>query len=155
MFDEDVPLYSEILPALWQGGTEDDDNIYHGQKRLPTMNDPKPFDAVVSLCAYTQPVGWLTKEFRYGFADGPVEPEVYQECERISDWAHSEWKLGSKVLIRCQAGLNRSGLITSLVLLREGMDLAQILELIRSKRGEFALSNKYFVEYLKGRFDKK
>lgn len=155
MFDEDVPLYSEILPALWQGGTEDDDNIYHGQKRLPTMNDPKPFDAVVSLCAYTQPVGWLTKEFRYGFADGPVEPEVYQECERIADWAHSEWKLGSKVLIRCQAGLNRSGLITSLVLLREGMDLAQILELIRSKRGEFALSNKYFVEYLKGRFDKK
>ena len=155
MFDEDVPLYSEILPALWQGGTEDDDNIYHGQKRLPTMNDPKPFDAVVSLCAYTQPVGWLTKEFRYGFADGPVEPEVYQECERIADWAHSEWKLGSKVLIRCQAGLNRSGLITSLVLLREGMDLAQIFELIRSKRGEFALSNKYFVEYLKGRFDKK
>ena len=37
MFDDDVPLYSEILPALWQGGTEDDDNIYHGQKRLLSL----------------------------------------------------------------------------------------------------------------------
>jgi hypothetical protein len=36
--DEDLELYSEILPALWQGGTEDDDNIYHGQQRLPTMS---------------------------------------------------------------------------------------------------------------------
>ena len=34
-------------------------------------------------------------------------------------------------------------------------ELAQILDLIRSKRGEFALSNKYFVEYLNGRFRKK
>jgi len=40
--DEEVELYSEILPALWQGGTEDGDNIYHGQKRLPTMGDPDP-----------------------------------------------------------------------------------------------------------------
>jgi len=149
--DEEVELYSEILPALWQGGTEDGDNIYHGQKRLPTMGDPRPFDAVVSLCAYTQPVGWLTKEFRYAFPDGPVDPQVYEEAERIADWAHREWKSGARVLIRCQAGLNRSGLITALVLSKEGMYTEEIIQLIRDKRGEFALSNKHFVEYLNKR----
>ena len=109
---------------------------------------PKVFDIVVTLDSYSLPMGWHVKEFRYGFADGPVESHVYQESERIADWAHSEWKSGSTVLIRCQAGLNRSGLITSLILLKEGLSLAQILELIRSKRGEYALSNKHFVEYL-------
>ena len=151
MFDEDVQLYSEILPALWQGGTEDVDSIYHGQKRLPSMGDPRPFDAVVSLCAYTQPVGWLVKEFRYAFTDGPVEPEVYQQAELVADWAHKEWKSGSRVLIRCQAGLNRSGLITALVLIKEGMSSEQVIELIRKKRGQFALSNKHFVAYLGAR----
>ena len=148
MFDEDIELYSEIRPALWQGGTADNETIYQGQKRLPTLSDPKPFDVVVTLDSYSLPMGWHVKEFRYGFADGPVEPHVYQESERIADWAHSEWKSGSTVLIRCQAGLNRSGLITSLILLKEGLSLVQILELIRSKRGEYALSNKHFVEYL-------
>ncbi len=148
MFNEDAQLYSEILPALWQGGTEDDDSIYHGQKRLPTISDPRPFDAVVSLCAYTQPVGWLTKEFRYAFADGPVEPDVYEEVERIADWAYLEWKSGSRVLIRCQAGLNRSGLVTGLVLLRDNLPIDEILKLIRSKRGPYALSNNHFMDYL-------
>ena len=151
MFEEDVELYSEILPALWQGGTEDDDSIYHGQKRLPTMSDPRPFDAVVSLCAYSQPFGWLVKEFRYAFPDGPVDPQVYEEAERIADWAFLEWKSGSRVLIRCQAGLNRSGLIMGLVLLREKLPLDQVISLIRSKRGPYALSNNHFMDYLKRR----
>ena len=149
--DEEVELYSEILPALWQGGTEDGENIYHGQKRLPTMGDPRPFEAVVSLCAYTQPVGWLTKEFRYAFPDGPVGPDVYEEVERIADWAYLEWKSGSRVLIRCQAGLNRSGLVTGLVLLRDKLPIDEIVELIRSKRGPYALSNNNFMDYLTNR----
>ena len=149
--DEEIELYSEILPALWQGGTEDDDNIYHGQKRLPTISDPRPFDAVVSLCAYTRPVGWLVKEFRYAFPDGPVEPEVYEQAELIADWAYLEWKSGSKVLIRCQAGLNRSSLVTGLVLLRDELPIDEIVKLIRSKRGSYALSNNHFMDYLMNR----
>ena len=45
----DPPLYTEILPNLWQGGTDDHETIYRGQKRLPTMNVPKLFDVVVTL----------------------------------------------------------------------------------------------------------
>ena len=144
----DPPLYSEILPNLWQGGTDDDETIYRGQKRLPTMNDPKPFDVVVTLDSYTLPVGWLVKEYRFGFADGPADSEIYQEVERISDWAFIEWQAGNRVLIRCQAGLNRSGLVTGLILLKSGKKFEDAIHLIRSQRGEFALSNNHFYEYL-------
>jgi hypothetical protein len=147
-FDEDPPLYSEILPNLWQGGTDDDQTIYRGQKRLPTMNDPKPFDVVVTLDSYSLPVGWLVKELRYGFADGPVDAEVLEELERISDWTYIEWQAGNRVLIRCQAGLNRSSLVTGLVLLKSGKKFEEVIALIRSQRGEYALSNNHFYEHL-------
>ena len=147
-WDDDPPLYSEIVKNLWQGGTDEDDNIYRGKKRLPTVSDPKPFDVVVTLDSYTLPVGWHVKELRFGFTDGPVEADIYEEVERISDWAFVEWHAGNKVLIRCHAGLNRSGLVTGLVLLKSGKKFDEVIELIRSKRGEFALSNPQFYEYL-------
>ena len=46
-FDE-TPLYSKILDELYQGGTEEEATIYRGNKRLPTIGDPRPFDSVVS-----------------------------------------------------------------------------------------------------------
>lgn len=149
------PLYSEILPNLWQGGTDDDQLVHKGSGRLPTVNDPKEFDVVVSLCAYTLPVGWHVKEYRYAFPDGPAEAAIYEEVEQIADYVHKDWASGKKVLIRCQAGLNRSGLVTALILLREGVPLSKIIELIRDKRGEYALSNNHFMEYLQKRKEKK
>lgn len=147
----ELPLYSEILPGLWQGGTDDDQLVHKGSGRLPTVNDPKDFDVVVSLCAYTLPVGWHVKEYRYAFPDGPTEPHIYKELEKIAEYAHQDWVSGKKVLIRCQAGLNRSGLVTALILLREGATLEKIVALIREKRGEYALSNNHFMDYLLNR----
>jgi len=144
----DLPLYSEILPNLWQGGTEDDETIHRGQKRLPTMSDRKEFDVVVTLDTYTLPVGWLVKELRFGFPDGPVDAEIYEQVELISDWAFIEWHAGNRVLVRCQAGLNRSGLITGLILLKSGKKADEVVKLIRSKRGDYALSNDQFLQYL-------
>jgi protein-tyrosine phosphatase len=62
--------------------------------------------------------------------------------------AHSDWKAGKKVLIRCQAGINRSGLITALVLIRDGHTPREAIALIRSTRCEAALTNSHFEEYL-------
>ena len=144
----DLPLYSEILPNLWQGGTDDDETIYRGQKRLPTISDRKEFDVVVTLDTYTLPVGWLVKELRFGFPDGPVDAETYEQVELISDWAFIEWHAGNRVLVRCQAGLNRSGLVTGLILLKSGKKADEVVKLIRSKRGDYALSNDQFLQYL-------
>jgi len=148
---DDIPLYSKILEGLFQGGTDDGATIYRGQKRLPALGDKRPFDAVVSLCAYTLPVGWLVKEMRFAFNDGPLEPWTIQEIEALADWVHKQWKAGDRVLIRCQAGMNRSSLVTALVLIREGMSANDAIELIRNQRSEYCLSNRHFVEYLQNR----
>jgi hypothetical protein len=148
---DDVPLYSKILDELFQGGTAEDATIYRGNKRLPTVGDPRPFDSVVSLCAYTLPVGWLVKEMRFAFPDGPLEPWTIPQIEAVAEWVHQQWKAGDRVLIRCQAGMNRSSLVTALVLMREGMSVDAAIEVIRKQRSVDCLSNLHFVEYLQNR----
>ena len=145
---DDVPLYSKILDELFQGGTEEDATTYRGNKRLPTVGDPRPFDSVVSLCAYTLPVGWLVKEMRFAFPDGPLEPWTIPQIEAVAEWVHQQWKAGDRVLIRCQAGMNRSSLVTALVLMRDGMNPEDAIELIRNKRSPYVFSNKHFLEYV-------
>jgi hypothetical protein len=140
-------LYSEIKPGLWIGGTDPEDNVNRGG-RLPTVNDPKEFDAVVSLDAWSRPFGWYIKEFRYGFPDGGLTPEIIKELDEIACWALSQWKTGSRTLIRCQAGMNRSAFVAALVLGKAGVAAKDSISLIRRKRHVDALSNKYFVEYL-------
>jgi len=147
---DDPPTYSQISPTLWQGGTEEEDSTLHGRRRLATLNDPRPFDVVVSLCAHSLPVGWLVKEMRYAFPDGSLEPEIYQEVERIAEWAYTEWKDGKRVLIRCQAGMNRSSLVTALVLMRDGVSAIDAVALIRKQRSLQVFSNKEFLKYVEG-----
>ncbi|MEI6761076.1 MAG: dual specificity protein phosphatase family protein [Betaproteobacteria bacterium] len=148
---DDIPLHSKILEELYQGGTDDGATIYRGEKRLPTVGDPRPFDSVVSLCAYTLPVGWLVKEMRFAFPDGPLEPWTIREIEAVADWVHAQWKTGDRVLIRCQAGMNRSSLVTALVLMKDGLRADEAIALIRTQRSEYCLSNQHFIEYLKNR----
>jgi hypothetical protein len=145
---DDIPLYSKILDELFQGGTEEEATTYRGNKRLPTVGDPRPFDSVVSLCAYTLPVGWLVKEMRFAFPDGPLEPWTIPHIEAVAEWIHQQWKAGDRVLIRCQAGMNRSSLVTALVLMREGMTADAAIDVIRKQRSVDCLSNLHFVDYL-------
>ena len=143
----EVPLSSEILPGLWMGGTDDLD-LVNRAGRLPSASDPKDFDAVVTLSAYSKPVGWYVHEFRYCIPDASLDDEHAEELEKIADWAYLQWKSGKQVLVRCQAGMNRSGLMTALILMRDRMNPKAAIALIRSKRSEDALSNHSFVEYL-------
>jgi len=65
-----------------------------------------------------------------------------------AEWAHGLWRRGQRVLIRCQAGLNRSGLVTALVLLLDGWDPADAIEEIRTRRSPWALCNQQFADWL-------
>ena len=129
----EVPLSSEILPGLWMGGTDDLD-LVNRAGRLPSASDPKDFDAVVTLSAYSKPVGWYVHEFRYCIPDASLDDEHAEELEKIADWAYLQWKSGKQVLVRCQAGMNRSGLVTALILMRDRMKPKAAIALIRSKR---------------------
>lgn len=144
---EDAPaLYSEILPRLWQGGTLDSEMVDAPYLNSPTLH-LSGFTAVITLDARAQPAGWGVRELRYGFEDARLSREEIPRLLEVADWAFQMWHKGEKVLIRCQAGANRSGLITAIVLMKDGMSADNAIAKIRAKR-KFALSNSDFVKFL-------
>ena len=145
--DEPFELHTEILPRLWQGGTAERDQL-HNSKHFSTATKDQPFTSVVTLDAQSQPVKWGVKEYRFGIEDGPIEREQIKDILKAADWAYEQWKTKETVLIRCQAGANRSGLIMALVLMKDGWSAQKAIDHIRLRRS-FALSNSAFVAWLK------
>ena len=145
--DEPFELHTEILPRLWQGGTAERDQL-HNSKHFSTATKDQPFTSVVTLDAQSQPVKWGVKEYRFGIEDGPIERQQIKDILKAADWAYEQWKAKEIVLIRCQAGANRSGLIMALVLMKDGWSAKKAIDHIRLRRS-FALSNSAFVAWLK------
>ena len=146
--EEPTDLFNEILPNLFMGGTADDATIDVAQK-LNYFKGERDFDCIVTLYAWASPANWGVEERRLGFPDAQIVGEYLDSIHEMASWAHSRWKLGKKVLIRCQAGLNRSGLLTALVLINEGYSPSEAIALIREKRSSWALCNADYVSYLK------
>lgn len=138
-------LWTEVLPGLWQGGTDDDDTIdvaaktYYGTPNITKAE----FDAVVTLYAWARPVDWEVEELRWGFYDSQELPE-WEKLAAAVNWAYIRWQNGQRVIIRCQAGLNRSGLITALVLIRHGWSADSAIQLLRDTRSPWVLCNRDF-----------
>ena len=145
----DKDLWSEVLPNLWQGGTDDFDTVFdtraQNEGAFITKSD---FDTVITAYAWAQPTDWLVKEFRYPFYDGDMKDIDFKQIYQAVRVAHEDWKAGKKVLIRCQAGWNRSGLIMALVLIKEGYSAQEAIDLIRKQRSPNALCNPRFVAWL-------
>ena len=141
--EEPLSLWSELIPNLWVGGTDDLD-VVNVPKKLPNFGEAKMFDTVISLYAYSQPVGWNCKEIRYGFGDGPLSPEDDKELDKIADWAYQEFLSGKKLGVRCMLGINRSAYVAAKILCRLGYEPKEAIALIREKRSPYALNNKHF-----------
>lgn len=142
-------LWTEIKPGLWVGGTHDDDHVGAARASINSWSGfmisdeaeigPDDFDAVVTLYAWARPVDWLVEELRWGIFDGGEAPDLDTIRDAVV-WAHKRWKHDKKVLLRCQAGLSRSTFLTALVLIRDGMDRDEAIELIRSQRSRKCLN---------------
>ena len=62
-----------------------------------------------------------------------------------------EVRLDRRVLVTCQMGLNRSGLIVAATLMRlTGATADEVIGLVRARRDPWALSNPVFEELLRG-----
>lgn len=74
----------------------------------------------------------------------PELGELHRICSRVTQ----RIRRGGRVLVHCAAGLNRSGLVTALVV-REyyGIDGSAAVDLVRRKR-PWALCNMTFAEYV-------
>ena len=145
----DFPLWSEILPGLWLGGTDDNDTIETGVDTYkPRMITKDDFDTVITLYSWAQPVDWLVEEVRYGFYDSEISHIDFAAVERAADFAYQAWKSGKRVLIRCQAGINRSSLVMAHVLMKDKYTAREAIDLMREKRSKAVLLNRHFVDYL-------
>ena len=144
---EQTPLYSEVAPNLFMGGTDDNATIDHPQE-LQYFKGGNTFDCVVTLYAWAAPANWGVEERRFGFPDANIIEEYIPTILELAQWAHSKWAAGKKVNIRCQAGLNRSGLVTALTLMISGLSADEAINTLRAKRSSYALCNGEYEHWL-------
>lgn len=140
-------LYSEIAPNLFMGGTADEDVIHQAVAYNKARTD-LPFDAIITMYAWANPADWKVQEFRYGIYDSDISQIDLDRLKQAVEFGYNRWLSGDRVLVRCQAGLNRSGLVTALIMMSTGLDAETAIEQIRKNRAEIALFNTHYVEWL-------
>lgn len=146
--------HHEILPNLFMGGTPFLTRIDDEQRQFRIQGfdkDPKPFDAIITLFPKAYPAGYGVEEIRFGFPDdlqAGVNPEYRQRILDLALWGYGKWQSGAKLLVRCAAGENRSGLITLLILQKHGLDTDEAVSLIRANRQKGSpLHNPHFIDF--------
>lgn len=147
--------FHEILPNLYLGGHlwVEDGRIRDG--RHSSVSDDSSWDYVIS--AYIE--GFHEKtlprcDMRLVLFDDTekgLEEETWAMISSAVDEAVARWKQSQKILVRCQAGYNRSGLLMSLILMRLGYTADGAIELVRKHRGKDVLVNKSFERYVRER----
>ena len=145
--DFSTTLYNQIQPGLFMGGTADDD-VCFGTAGAKRPEDILPFDAIVTMYSWAKPAYWEIQEMRYGIYDSNMEDVDFDRLGEVVKFAHRHWKNGDRVLVRCQAGLNRSGLVTALTLMYEGATAKEAIMCIRRNRSADALFNQNYVRWL-------
>ena len=140
-------LHSMIAPNLFQGGTDDLDVIHLAQTNTRPRVD-LPFDAIVTMYAWARPADWNVQEFRYGVPDASISDIDLNRLRQAAEFGYDRWKAGDRVLVRCQAGLNRSGLVLALILIKDGLTPQEAINRIRENRGSDALFNADFHDWL-------
>jgi protein-tyrosine phosphatase len=100
------------------------------------------------MYAWARPADWNVQEFRYGVPDASISDIDLARLRQAVEFGYDRWKQGDRVLVRCQAGLNRSGLVTALILIKDGLSPERAIALIREGRGEDALFNNNFHTWL-------
>ena len=147
MYSKPISLYSEILTNLFMGGTDDED-VIHIPARIYSRREDLPFDSIVTMYAWARPADWNVQEFRYGVPDASIKDIDLNRLRQAVEFGYDRWKQGDRLLVRCQAGLNRSGLVMSLILIKDGFTPYQAIDLIRQRRTDIALFNENFANWL-------
>jgi hypothetical protein len=131
------PLISHIEGNLWMGGCIDGIRL------------PDEFANVLSLYPWEQyEIGPDTIRYElrlYDAAEMPAQDEVNEAVKLGLSMVRD-----GQTLIHCQAGLNRSGLVSALILRDLGHTSEGAIALLRSKRHPVVLCNETFETYLLG-----
>lgn len=149
MSDEEAFTYHWIVPSLAQGSYPDPPN----QAPASAFKD---FDVLILAAEehqaprYTAPKGKLV--YRVPLDDDiyqPVPRDVAEVVMHVANAAGSHLVSGKTTISTCHQGLNRSGLITALILMQYfRMTPAAAIKLVRQKRDRDALCNPMFEQFL-------
>jgi len=144
--------WNEIVPGLFQGGQVTTQYWTDGSM----VRVGREFDAVFSFYwgrgdAVTRACGpdVGVTHFHFPIPDGDLTDEELAAVVRYAANVAALVEAGMKVLVRCQAGYNQSGLVVAFALMKLGYDMPGAVELIRAKRSPYALHNKTFLQYIR------
>ena len=138
--------WDEVYPGLYVGGhaVADDDGY-----PLPVVVEDE-FDAVISL--YSSPGHGPADGVEHHYhrmADADLLGEDAVEVARLAALAAQRVDEGRRVLVRCQAGLNRSSLVAALAMVELGVDPQDAIDRIRAARHVNCLFNRSFVDHVR------
>lgn len=143
--------HTEILPGrLWMGSHDFNCSTTGGQEIVsagePHIDD---FDVVVSMYSNGECAPHEDIEHEEAlFNDGELDSDSRENAIRMALLVASRVEDGKRVLVRCQAGLNRAGLVSALALMYLGYTAEDAIQLLRSKRSPWVLCNEYYVAWL-------
>jgi Dual specificity phosphatase, catalytic domain len=122
------------------------DHLILGAHPADTM--PPNVDAIANVDSfrfYDIPDGVLYLHFAY--RDANVIPDS-TDLRIAASFLNDLRAAGKTVFIHCRLGLNRSALLTGLVLIDQGYPAKDAIEMMRNLRSPYVLENKTFERYL-------
>lgn len=132
-----MPIFTEMDTNLWTGGTP---------AGRPSLT--KHFDKV--LCLYPwepYPVSDTVEKVDVELYD--ALDQALEQIEPLADLVNQWRDEGKRVLVHCQAGLNRSSLVAALAIMKKsGKPGYQVINEMRQKRSSEVLCNDAFQEFL-------
>ncbi|MFT3662560.1 MAG: dual specificity protein phosphatase family protein [Gordonia sp. (in: high G+C Gram-positive bacteria)] len=135
--DISMPMFSEIAEGIWQAGCPQD--------KLPL---PGRFRHVVNLAGVLgfRPDHVLATSTVVDMTDSSTQSMTLVDplARLVVDLSAT----GDDVLVHCQAGLNRSGVIVARALMHRGMTADEAITAVRAGRHPKALYNTHFVAWL-------
>jgi len=140
-------MLSEIIPGkLWQSGSLDTpfDEMEVWRRGIRYVVNLCGDDPIRHVPSDLQPF----TEVRWEFDDDHVLPDE-AALAAVADRTAAAVRAGTRVLVHCAAGLNRSSLVTALVLARlTPMRGPELVEYIRARRSPDCLFNRTFAGYV-------
>jgi hypothetical protein len=135
--DFELPFISHIEGNLYMGGCRDDLILPQNIKHLVSLYPWESYRVTHGLDSFTQVKAY----------DAAVEPLV-PILDGLASWVVACLRSGP-TLVHCQAGLNRSGLVTALALMKTGRTAKEAIAFLRQKRSTFVLCNPHFERWVR------
>lgn len=131
----DVPYVSEIADNLWQGGC------------ATGLVLPAEIAHVVSLYPWEQYTALHDLRSALSVRMYDSADQGYAQVDAIAAWVNIS-RADGPTLVHCQAGLNRSSLVTARALMLDGMTARDAIALLRERRSPACLCNGAFETHL-------